>query len=104
MSAVLHRQSLSTRLLHVIFDNYDTPTTKDLKQKRRRHKKILCPDNEVTDSTPVPKNNYEFLAKKHNKQKLVDLIAEYLQRSGVLVTHASDEGDADVVIVRAAFK
>lgn len=56
----------------------------------------------VEPGTSVPTNKTGFLSNVRNKQNLVNLLDMYLRQTGIQVTHAGDEGDADVVIVRKA--
>ena len=84
----------------VIFDNYDVTSTKDPEQKRRRLHQTLFPDVKVENRTPVPPNKAAFLSNKKNKQSLINLLESHLTKAGVNVKQVSDEGDADVLMVR----
>ena len=101
-STVSDKSNHSSASLCVVFDSYDTVTTKDPEQKRRRCLQKPCPDIDVSFTTPVPSNKEAFLANKKNKQKLITLLGQHLTQAGVDVRHAGDEGDADVVIVQQA--
>ena len=83
----------------VIFDTYDTVSTKDPEQKRRRLKLQQCADIDVTHSTPVPSDKRSFLSNKKNKQKLINLLSQHLANKAISVEQAGDEGDADVIYV-----
>jgi hypothetical protein len=103
VASVVHYQRLDAPVC-VIFDNYQTETTKDQEQKRRWLNQVGAPDVAVQDNTPVPGNKTGFLSNKRNKQNTINLLAKHLSDAGVEVVHAVDEGDADVVIVRRALE
>ena len=90
--------------LWVIFDSYETSTTKDSEQKRRRVEQTVFPDVIVEGRTPVPGNKSGFLSNRKNKQNVIKLLSKYLTKAGVEVEHAGDEGDADTVIVKKALE
>ncbi len=56
----------------------------------------------MDEETPVPTNKSAFLSNKQNKQKLIKVLGERLERVDISVEHAGEEGDADVIIVRKA--
>ena len=99
ISTVSDKSNHSSVPLCVVFDSYDTVTTKDPEQKRRRCLQKPCPDIDLSITTPVPSNKEAFLANKKNKQKLITLLGQHLTHAGVDVRHAGDEGNAYVVIV-----
>jgi len=68
----------------VIFDTYDTVSTKDPELKRRRLKLQQCADIDVTHSTPVPSDKRSFLSNKKNKQKVINLLSQHLANKGYL--------------------
>lgn len=86
---------------YVVFDSYDVVTMKEPEQKRRCLKTV-GPDVIVHRDLPIPPNKASFLSNKRNKQSYIKLLSKYLLERTIAVEHAGDEGDADVVIVRAA--
>ena len=86
----------------VVFDCYDQQTTKAPEQKRRRLKTGSYPDVVLEDNTSVPGNTEAFLGNMANKQHLICMLSAHLEHGGIMVIHASEERDADVIIVRKA--
>ena len=85
----------------VVFDNYEVMTSKDPEQKGRR----MCTQSAdvlVSSDTPVPSSKAVFLSNKKNKQAFITMLGSYLQGADINVVHATEEGDADVVIVKEA--
>ena len=76
----------------VVFDSYQTSTTKASEQKRCR----LHSCNSA--GVPIPSNKCAFVENEHNKQSFINLLGNYIQVHGITVIHAGD-GDANVVIV-----
>lgn len=86
----------------VVFDGYsDRPTIKDNTHKRRGHNNNN-PKVNLTATSIFSGKKEDFLAGDSNKQAIVDLIAERLEKSGCKVVKC--EGDADVDIAKAAVK
>ena len=90
--------------LCVVFDSYQTSTTKEPEQKRRKLQKVSAPNFAVKNMTPVPPDKSSFLANKHNKQALIDLLANHLEADEIIVEHAGEEGDADVIVAKQAIQ
>ena len=87
----------------IVFDSYNTLTTKAPEQKRRRTHYTPHPDVRLELSTPVPAKD-AFLANMNNKQAIMNLLGSYMSQRGYESHHAGDEGDADVIIVRKALE
>ena len=79
----------------LVFDSYQTSTTKASEQKRRRLHSYHSADVNVSSNIPIPSNKGAFLANECNKQSFINLLGNYLQASGITVIHAGDEGDAE---------
>ena len=86
----------------VVFDSYQTSTTKASEQKRRRLHSCHSADVTLSSNILISSNKGAFLANGRNKQSFIHLLGNYLQAHGITVIHAGDEGDADVVIVKEA--
>uniref|UniRef100_A0A8C4Q7P4 HTH OST-type domain-containing protein n=1 Tax=Eptatretus burgeri TaxID=7764 RepID=A0A8C4Q7P4_EPTBU len=85
----------------VVFDGYsEGPSIKDNTHQRRGQNTypIVCFDAK----TEFVGRKDDFLSRSCNKQGLIDLVTEELQKKGCTVINAS--GDADVDIVKAAIK
>ena len=85
----------------VVFDGYpEYPTTKDITHLRRATSS--CPDIEVGLNTVIDVTKTQFLSNKRNKQRFLDLLANYLEHGGIGVKRA--EQDADFLIAITALK
>ena len=84
----------------VVFDGYRN-STKDMAHKVRS-KNLSCSNITVELSTCLTVKKAQFLSNPGNKQRFIDLLSEYLIRSGFSCLNA--QSDADVLICRTAVK
>ena len=82
----------------VVFDGYRN-STKDMAHKVRL-KNLSCSNITVELSTCLAVKKAQFLSNPGNKQRFIDLLSEYLIRSGFSCLNA--QSDADVLICRTA--
>ncbi|KAG7165603.1 hypothetical protein Hamer_G013102 [Homarus americanus] len=85
----------------VVFDGYsEGPSIKD--KTHERHEQITRPIISFNAKTEFVGRKDDFLSRSCNKQGLIDLVTEELQKKGCTVINAL--GDADMDIVKAAIK
>ena len=82
----------------VVFDGYRN-STKDMAHKVRS-KNLSCSNITLELSTCLTVKKAQFLSNPGNKQRFIDLLSEYLIRSGFSCLNA--QSDADVLIRRTA--
>ena len=83
----------------VWFDGYRNATTKDETHGRRQGSEIGA-TVEVTRDRDLTMSKKAFLANPSNKQALIDLLSEDMQKAGIMTEHA--DGDADYKIAVTA--
>ena len=83
----------------VVFDGHEGPSIKDCTHQRRG-KTSHYADVDVTEQRKFVGKKDAFLQNTHNKQQIIRLITEELQRRECQVIQAED--DADVEIAKAA--
>ena len=83
-----------------MFDGYRN-STKDMAHKVRS-KNLSCSNITVELSKCLTVKKAQFLSNPGNKQRFIDLLSEYLIRSGFSCFNA--QSDADVLICRTAVK
>lgn len=86
----------------VIFDGYDTPSTKDAVHMRRASGKSGTLEVAVDTTAHVVSAQHQFLANTANKSRFVKLLGSHLQQLNYTVLHAPS--DADSLIVNTALK
>ena len=87
----------------IIFDGYQTPSTKDHEHSRRRAKThLICPDVVLVELNVVRHAKQLFLSNNKNKQQLINLLAKYFEKDGHQIYQC--EGDADTTIVDVALR
>ena len=89
------------RSCFIVFDGYETATTKASERTRRQEGKkaqavIIDEDNEV------PYSQVQFLANEGNKTQLIRLISKFLVHDGQMVYQC--KGDADTMIVSTSLQ
>ena len=78
----------------VVFNGYpQKPTTKDPAHAERAKDTGIGPDFVVFPHTKLSVKKNIFLSNKRNKQSIINLIGETLERSGVTVKHVPDDAD-----------
>ena len=83
----------------VIFDGYHGPSTKDEAHRRRTGTEVgACVS--VSGEMRLTMTNKAFLGNGANKQALIYLLAEEMQKEGIAVEHADE--DADFTICKMA--
>ena len=86
----------------IVFDGYPSgPTTKD-NTHLRRTKGCCGPKVQFSGQTLISMKKVEFLSNPVNKQRLINILADRLERAGCAVEQS--RGDADTLIVMTAVK
>ena len=81
----------------IIFDGYDTATTKDMTHHYRR-KGVVGVEVTFDEATILNTNKELFLSNNKNKQKFIKLLGKHLQQEGCKVQYASADADLDIVL------
>ena len=81
----------------IIFDGYDTATTKDMTHHCRR-KGVVGVEVTFDEATILNTNKELFLSNNKNKQKFIKLLGKHLQQVGCKVQYASADADLDIVL------
>ena len=87
----------------VVFDSYNTLTTKAPEQKCRCTQYTTHPDMRLELSMPVPAKD-AVLANMNNKQAILKPLGSYVLQKWYENPHVGDEGDAHVIIVQKALE
>ena len=85
---------------HIVFDGYETQTTKSAEHLRRSGNHTKCPDVEVKEEGKIAFTKERFLSNTSNKSQVIRLISRYLADNGNIVTNCP--GNADTTICLAA--
>ena len=85
----------------VIFDGYDSISTKDMTHQRRAKGRI-GPTVTFTEDMAITLQKEQFLANSSNRQNFVNMLSSNLVKNNCKIYHAS--GDADLLIVQKAVK
>ena len=80
----------------VVFDGYDGKSTKDMTHQRRTKGQAVT----FTSDMQLTMKKDRFLANKTNKQQLIKMVGDHLEKKKYEVHHAP--GDADLLIVQKA--
>lgn len=86
----------------VVFDGYQSKSTKDHEHSRRSQVHQKCPDIAFTEDNTVHVGQHFFLTNSNNKERLIDLISKYLKQDGHDVRQC--DNDADTAIVDVALE
>ncbi len=84
----------------VVFDGYETPSTKDIAHMRRN--KIPGPTVQLEQDMICNMKKEDFLSNETNKEQFLKLLGQKLQLAGHSVRYSS--GDADCLIVMTALE
>ena len=84
----------------IVFDCYDSNTTKDHAHEKRKKKTISNID--IDESIIVAVEKDEFLSNEHNKSKLIEMMKKYFLSDG-LTAHILN-ADADTGTVKTALE
>lgn len=84
----------------IVFDGYESATTKATEQQRRGNRFRKCPDVDVKDEIVVPFAQEKFLSNAINKAQLIKMLSQLLIDDGNEVINCS--GDADTTICHTA--
>ena len=85
---------------YIVFDGYESASTKSVEQKRRGKRFQTCPDVDVKEDIIVPFTQEKFLSNKNNKVQLIKMLSQYFKDDGNEVINCS--GDADSTICHTA--
>ena len=67
---------------HIVFDGYETQTTKSAEHLRRSENHTKCPDVEVKEEGKIAFTKERFLSNTSNKSQIIRLISRYLADNG----------------------
>ena len=85
---------------YIVFDGYESASTKSVEQKRRGKRFQKCPDVDVKKEIIVPLTQEKLLSNTNNKVELIKMQSPYLKDDGNEVINCS--GDADSTICHTA--
>ena len=85
---------------YIVFDGYESASTKSVEQKRRDKSFQKCPDVDVKEDIIVPFTQEKVLSNTNNKVQLIKMLSQYLKDDGNKVINCS--GDADSTICHTA--
>ena len=85
---------------YIVFDGYESASTKSVEQKRRGKRFQTCPDVDVKEDIIVPFTQEKFLSNTSNKVQMIKMLSQYLKDDGNEVINCS--GDADSTICHTA--
>ena len=85
---------------YIVFDGYESASTKSVEQKRRGKRFQKCPDVDVKEDIIVPFTQEKFLSNTSNKVQMIKMLSQYLKDDGNEVINCS--GDADSTICHTA--
>ena len=85
----------------IVFDGYETTSTKDMTHQRRSNGKAGKTVTFTADMN-LTMTKDTFLANQKNKQRFINMVSEELRKNNCIVYHASS--DADLLIVQEAVK
>ena len=84
---------------YIVFDGYESASTKSVEQKRRDKSFQKCPDVDMKEDIIVPFTQEKVLSNT-NKVQLIKMLSQYLKVDGNKVVNCS--GDADSTICHTA--
>ena len=84
----------------LVFDGYESASTKSVEQKRRDKRFQKCPDVDVKEDIIVPFTQEKFLSNTSNKVQMIKMLSQYLKDDGNEVINCS--GDADSTLCHTA--
>ena len=79
---------------YIIFDGYETQSTKSSEHIRRKGKQGKCYDVDVKEEITVPCSQEKFLSNEENKSRLIKMTSQYLQIDGNTVVTCKEDADA----------
>ena len=85
---------------YIVFDGYESASTKSVEQKRRGKRFQKCPNVDVKEDIIVPFTQEKFLSNTNSKVQLIKMLSQYLKDDGNKVINCS--GDADSTICHTA--
>ena len=85
---------------YIVFDGYESASTKSVEQKRKDKRFQKCPDVDVKENIIVPFTQETFISKSNNKVQLIEMLSQYLKDDENEVINCS--GDADSTICHTA--
>ena len=85
---------------YIVFDGYESASTKSVEQKRWDKSFQKCPDVDVKEDIIVPFTQEKFLSNTSNKVQLIKMLSQYLKDDGNEVINCS--GDADSTLCHTA--
>ena len=60
---------------YIVFDGYESASTKSVEQKRRRKRFRKCPDVDTKENIIVPFTQEKFLSNTSNKARLIKMLS-----------------------------
>ena len=81
----------------MVFDGYNRVSTKSMTQQRRAAGKVGSTMT-FSDNMNITLKKEEFVSNSRNKQRLINLLSQVLQKNNYTIHHA--DGDADLLIVK----
>ena len=85
---------------YIVFDGYESASTKSVVQKQRRKRFQKCQDVDVKEDIIVPFTQIKILSNTNNKGQLIKMLSQYLKDDENKVINCS--GDADSTICHTA--
>ena len=85
---------------YIVFDRYESASSKSIEQKRRGKRFQKCSDVNVKEDMIVTFTQEKFLSNKNNKVQLTTMLLQYFKDDGSEVINCS--GDADSTVCHAA--
>ena len=85
---------------YIVFDGYESASTKSVEQKQRGKRFQKCPDVDMKKEIIVPLTQEKFLSNTNNKVELIKMQSPYLKDDRNEVINCS--GDADSTLCHTA--
>ena len=79
---------------YIIFDGYETQSTKSSEHIRRKGKQGKCYDVDVKEEITVPCSQEKFLSNEENKSRLIKMTSQYLQIDRNTAITCKEDADA----------
>ena len=81
---------------YIVFDGYESASTKSVEQKRRGKRFQKSPDVDVKEDLIVPFTQEKFLSNTNNKVQLIKMLSQYLKDDGNKVINCSSDADSTI--------
>ena len=81
---------------YIVFDGYESASTKSVDQKRRGKRFQTCPDVDVKEDIIVPFSQEKFLSNTSKKVQMIKMLSQYLKDDGNEVINCFRDADSTI--------